>query len=832
MDSIINLIINGEDNGATSVLGNVSGAVDGLGGVLQNAAGFALGGLLTQGINAVTDSMGNLFEGMVGGNAAFEQYQVQFAVLLGSTEAAQTRMAELAAFGAQTPFELPGVVEADRILQGFGLHSAEAAESFGFSGEQIRTIAGDVASGTGSSFQEMATLLGKFSSGATGEAISRMQELGITTRSELADMGLEFSNSGQLLSPLPDAMNTVLGVMQGKYGGMMEAQSTTFTGMMSNLEDWKAGTLRSLGEPIFEVLKDKLGVVLGFLNSPEVMAAVSSFGQTLAAGVGVAVDWFNTVGLPAVQAFVGWLTTEGVAQFQAFVAPITTTIVPALQTFGNWFTGILPTLTGAVTSFVSWKDVLIAVGVVVASVVIPALVSIAAAAAPVLLAGAALVGGIALVRTAWEQDWGGIQGKVEAVVAYIGPLVNNAITGIQTWWAQNGEAILAKAQSVWTSIQTAVSTAITTVQTTITTIVTAIQTFWAAHGNTILTTAQTIWTGITTAVSTAITTAQTTINTIATAIQTFWATHGTTILTTAQTAWTGIQTAVETVTGIISAVIAAFSSALEGDWFAFGENMRTAWDTAWVAIGNVVTAAKDGIVTIVGNLITSVITAFTSTDWGSVGQGIIDGIAGAISGGGGAIASAATSAAQAALDAAKGFLGIQSPSRVAAEEIGRPFNEGIAQGIGASIEPVERAIGGVLGVVQAGAERVRGGFIGIDDPLRGGGGVGGIFEQNPALAGGGIGNGVKDENLIGMLQAIGMMPGPDAGFGKRGLAGGPTQGTLPITTTAPAFPVLPQQTTTRIENHYTVTINDERAMILFLDYLQNITDTTALEAVS
>ena len=199
-------------------------------------------------------------------------------------------MAALAEFGQKTPFELPQVVEADWILQGFGLHAAESAQKFGFSGEQIRTIAGDVASGTGSSFQEMALLIGKFSSGATGEAISRMQELGITNRDELSKMGLEFSKSGQLLSPLPESMEVILGLMKKKYGGLMDAQSKTFSGMMSNLSDWASGTLRTIGQPIFEVLKDKLQVVLEFLGSPAVQAAVATFAQMLATGIGQAMD--------------------------------------------------------------------------------------------------------------------------------------------------------------------------------------------------------------------------------------------------------------------------------------------------------------------------------------------------------------------------------------------------------------------------------------------------------------------------------------------------------------------------------------------------------------
>ena len=61
--------------------------------------------------------------------------------------------------------DLPEVVQADIILQGFGLHAQDAAEKFGFSGEQIRRIAGDVASGTGASFNEIASGAGAIQRG-------------------------------------------------------------------------------------------------------------------------------------------------------------------------------------------------------------------------------------------------------------------------------------------------------------------------------------------------------------------------------------------------------------------------------------------------------------------------------------------------------------------------------------------------------------------------------------------------------------------------------------------------------------------------------------------
>lgn len=330
-----------------------SGGLGGLS-VASVALGTALGNLASGGLNlllgglsrlgsAVTGAVGE----MISSNAQFEQYNTRFEVLLGSVDEAKARMNDLAKFGATTPFDLPGVVEADLVLQGFGLHSEEAAQKFGFTGEEIRTIAGDIASGTGKSFQEMALLIGKFSSGATGEAISRMQELGIATREQLAGMGLEFSKSGQLMSPLPEAMNVVLSLMQDKYGGLMDAQSRTFDGMMSNLRDWVGNTLRVIGQPIFETLKDKLGVLLEFLNSPEVQTGITSVANALAEGLGAALDKLN----PLIDGTIATVK-ELLAAFQQ--GGLTAAIDLIKDKFSSAWPAIQETLAGWSANFWGW----------------------------------------------------------------------------------------------------------------------------------------------------------------------------------------------------------------------------------------------------------------------------------------------------------------------------------------------------------------------------------------------------------------------------------------------------------------------------------------------
>lgn len=373
--------LSGLDRGLGQAEGKTKGWTSGVGSILGTGLGVTLGNLATGGammavdaIGKVTGAVTNLAGQMVTANASFEQYEVQFTVLLGSADKAKQRMQELAEFGVKTPFELPQVVEADRILQAFGFHAEDAKDKFGYAGKEILRIAGDVASGTGANFQDMSTLLGRFASGATGEAIMRMSELGITTKKELEAAGLAFDSAGSLIvgssksmddwnkevakaqealpglsqeleiaqmrlgemqatgktsastllaqqykvadlenaiqkanetinssftgsegKSLEDATQIVLDLMNKKYGGMMDKQSQTFEGMLSNVKDWIGATTRELGKPIFEKAKEGLGKLLEFLSKPAIKDAITSIGTLLADKVGKAIEFLMPI---------------------------------------------------------------------------------------------------------------------------------------------------------------------------------------------------------------------------------------------------------------------------------------------------------------------------------------------------------------------------------------------------------------------------------------------------------------------------------------------------------------------------------------------------------
>jgi phage-related protein len=410
------------------------------GGLGQIAGGFVIGNIISAGLGAIGNAVGDLKSAMIDGNAEFERYQVQFGVLLGSTDAAQTRLKELAEFGAKTPFELPEVVRADKVLQSFGLHAADAAKRFGMSGSQIRTVAGDVAAGTGASFEEIAGYLGKFSSGATGEAIARFQELGIVTRKELAEMGLRFSKSGELLSPLDESMTVLLQSMQKKFGGMMDAQSNTFEGMLSNMKDWIGQAGRTIGKPIFEKLKVGMKGLMDFLSSPQAQAAIEALASGIAnfvsmaiAGIGSVIDWFranwpqiravvepviNSI-IGGLQTIIGWVQTNGPAMGQGLVDVwnnVRATIEPAITAIGNFIQAVF----GAVGTFLQTHGEEI---------------------------------------TTWiGNTWSTIRSIVEPVIQWFYETITTVFGGIATWIGENQAGIQAVFQGVWDGIKMFVGT--------------------------------------------------------------------------------------------------------------------------------------------------------------------------------------------------------------------------------------------------------------------------------------------------------------------------------------------------------------------------------------
>lgn len=651
MSDKIELLVEATDN-ASSVLGGIGKALGGIGDI---AKGVFVGGILGKGLDLLGGAISGVKDAMIGGNAEFERYQTQFGVLMGGADKAKERLNMLAEFGAKTPFELPELVKADKVLLSFGLHSDTTAKKFGVSGEQILTTIGDIAAGTGVGFEELSLTFGKFASGATGEAIARFQELGIATREQMASWGLEFSKSGQLLTPVDKAFGILEQNVRKKFGGMMDAQSQTFEGMVSNFQDWLGQVGRMLGAPIFDALKENLGGLLAFLGSDSVKGAISGMAAGVATGIKQVIDFLKSM----------QPTFESVGYFiEGFVFAITgasQAIEPFSDTLGELASNAGFGSLGSDIAFITEV-----IGLFIQSVVIGggSLGEFAGVLDEIGYSGSnlgqILSAAFTFIDTAITQAFAGENLDAANIFLYaledmgiqVPAFINEIAFGIEAGLNQIPDAInktvdsfytialaitdfgagivptlggilesvasifgslipiaLTSGLGAWTmistTIQTVITSAIAILQTwlpVVQTVLAGIAAFLAQHGAEIQLLVSTAWNAITTIIQTAITTATTVINAFAPVvlaifgeISAFLNANGADILATITSVWESVGAIIKTVSEIVKATVIPAFAAIAGFIKDHGAEIQAVLSGAWAVIKTVVTSAIDTI---------------------------------------------------------------------------------------------------------------------------------------------------------------------------------------------------------------------------------------------
>lgn len=142
-------------------------------------------------------------------------------------------------------------------------------------------------------------------------------------------------------------------------------------------------------------------------------------------------------------------------------------------------------------------------------------------------------------------------------------------------------------------------------------------------------------------------------------------------------------------------------------------------------LAGIIQAVPDLIASIPG-IIADIGSAFLDKDWGEIGLNIIKGIASGITGAVGTLVDAAKEAAGNALDSVKDFLGIESPSKVFRDQVGKYM----AQGMGVGFErymPVDDMINSTDAAIkkmQRDVTRITGDYPSSNKPI-------GPYKNNP-----------------------------------------------------------------------------------------------------
>lgn len=194
------------------------------------AAGLAIGGLAMAGVKATSD---------------YQQAEIAFGTMLGSAEKATAFLKDMRDFAASTPFELPDLLTGSRRLL-----------AMGFQLEDLRpmlTAVGDAASGLGvgaDGINRITLALGqmKAKGRVSSQELNQLSETGVPALRYLAEAaGITTAQMQKMIESgavpadeairvLVEGMENGMGAVKG-FGGMMEKQSKTMSGLLSTFKD-------------------------------------------------------------------------------------------------------------------------------------------------------------------------------------------------------------------------------------------------------------------------------------------------------------------------------------------------------------------------------------------------------------------------------------------------------------------------------------------------------------------------------------------------------------------------------------------------------------------
>ena len=268
-------------------------------------------------LGALAASGGLLISSFVSKASEMEGFGTTLERVMGSAEAGQAELKRLADFAANTPFELPGVVQAGITLRALGVDA-----------QKFLPLAGDLASVFRKDITEGALALGKALSGSQ-DGIQMLADTYGISRQKMIEFGAAAKADGSIAvesaSDIEKLQGALEKIVSGNYGGAMEAQARTMAGVLSNTADQIGQFSAEIGQELLPTLKSASEFVGGLVASFREMdpATKGMLGDTLlvgtaVAGVGAAITGLISILGPAAAAYVFLQqTTRAAAAAQA-----------------------------------------------------------------------------------------------------------------------------------------------------------------------------------------------------------------------------------------------------------------------------------------------------------------------------------------------------------------------------------------------------------------------------------------------------------------------------------------------------------------------------------
>ena len=228
---------------------------------LQSMDGFMAKAAQTAAGLFAADKLKDFASAIATARGEYQQLEIAFETMLGSKSQADALMTQLIDTAATTPFEMKEIAEASKMLLAYGMAADEV------NGTLIRL--GDIAAGLSIPIKDLAFLYGTtmVQGRLYTQDLNQFLGRGIPLADELAkQFGKNKSEVKKLVEEgkigFPEVQKAIEALTGegSKFGGLMEAQSKTISGQLSNIEDAWVQMMNEIGRSQEENISGALDI--------------------------------------------------------------------------------------------------------------------------------------------------------------------------------------------------------------------------------------------------------------------------------------------------------------------------------------------------------------------------------------------------------------------------------------------------------------------------------------------------------------------------------------------------------------------------------------------
>ena len=280
----------------------------------------------------------------------FEQTQIAFSTMLGSAEKANELLKELADFAARTPFTITGVERNAKLLLAMSVETEKLLPT-------LKAL-GDVSAGLSVPLERIALNFGqvKVQGKLTGRELRDFSIAGVPLIAELAK-NLNVSqqevkdlvSAGKIGFPEVEAAFISMTSEGGKFFDLMEAQSKTLLGRISNIQDSFIKLSRIMGNiflPAAKFVAESLAKILELAEQHPKIAKLAAVFLGVATALALIIGPI-TILLVLLPFIVTGLTAVSIAGLPVWLAAIAITAA---------FVGLIAIIVGVIAIFTTLKN--------------------------------------------------------------------------------------------------------------------------------------------------------------------------------------------------------------------------------------------------------------------------------------------------------------------------------------------------------------------------------------------------------------------------------------------------------------------------------------------